>query len=271
MSDIATPLVFVDPAATDPTYRVCLWAAPGEGKSVAAASAPAPLLVLSADRPSAYLYARKHHGHTPDSMREVRYAGPQSLEQVFTYLSQPDCDIKTVIVDPVSNIVDQLADVAPAGREGGPDYQWINKKVLGFVKSLRRFDVNVVLVAHEKVNDGKNGDGKLYPSLGGPTLINKILAEMDIVAHVERVTRTLSDESEETVWIGQLQPVRNLVCKESTAADLGDRRVADLARWFDVANEALAPADDDVPFTLTAEPDAAADHEPETLPLEDAA
>jgi hypothetical protein len=93
------------------------------------------------------------------------------------------------VIDPVSNIVDQLAEVAPPARDGGADYQWVNKKVLGFVKSLRTFDVNVVLVGHEKLNDGKKGDGKMYPALGGATLINKLLAEMDIVAHIERVPK----------------------------------------------------------------------------------
>jgi hypothetical protein len=68
------PLLFVDPNETDPTYRVCLWAAPGQGKSVAAASPHRdPILVLSADRPSAYRFARKHHkGKRID---EVRYQG----------------------------------------------------------------------------------------------------------------------------------------------------------------------------------------------------
>lgn len=80
MSDLTAPLVFVDPAATDPTYRVCLWNAPGEGKSVAAASAPDPILVLNADRPSAYLFARKHHAGK--DIREVRYEGPHTLTQV---------------------------------------------------------------------------------------------------------------------------------------------------------------------------------------------
>jgi hypothetical protein len=256
MSDLPTPLTFVDPTATDPTYRVCLWAAPGEGKSVAAASAPGPILVLSADRPSAYLYARKHHAGK--DIREVRYVGPQTLEEVYTYLKDDACDIRTVVIDPVSHIVDQITDIAPAGREGGPDYLWVNKKVLGFIKSLRRFDVNVVLVAHEKLNDGKKGDGKMYPQIGGPALINKILAEMDIVARIERVTRTVDDE-QETVWVGQLQPTGNFVCKESTAADLGDRRIADLTRWFELANAALEPDDDlsDLPFDVEPAEDAA--------------
>ena len=248
MSDIPTPLRFVDPTATDPTYRVCLWAAPGEGKSVAAASAPGPVLVLSADRPSAYLFARKHHAGK--DIREVRYEGPTTLQQVYEYLAAPDCDIKTVVVDPVSNIVDQLADVAPASRDGGPDYQWINKQVLRFVKGLRRFDVNVVLIAHEKLNDGKRGDGKLYPALGGATLINKLLQEMDIVARIERVVREVGEE-QEVLYVGQLQPSHNLVCKQSTAANLGDRRIADLTRWFELANDALkidTGEGDGVPF-----------------------
>jgi hypothetical protein len=39
-------------------------------------------------------------------------------------------------------------------------------------------------------------------------------------------------------WVGQLQPRGNLVCKEVDGA-LGDRRIADLSRWFEVASEAL--------------------------------
>lgn len=245
-SDIPTELEFVNPNETDPTYRVVLWAAPGQGKSVAASSAPAPILVVTADRPSAYRFARKHHGHTPQSLREVRYVGPETLEAVYKYL-RANPDVRTVVVDPVSNIVDQLADVAPPARDGGPDYQWVNKKMLGFVKSLRAFDINVVLVGHEKVNDGKNGDGKMYPALGGATLINKLLAEMDIVAHVERIAKPTEDDPGAAVWVGQIQPRGNLVTKDGTDA-LGDRRIADLARWFDVATEALAPDTSDLPF-----------------------
>ncbi|HEU4975724.1 MAG TPA: AAA family ATPase [Baekduia sp.] len=261
----APVLSFVDPAETDDTYRVCLWAAPGQGKSVAAASAPAPILVLSADRPSAYKFARKHHAHTKDSLREVRYVDISTLEAVYRYLdSDQGAEVKTLVIDPVSHVVDALADVAPQSREGGPDYQWINKKMLGFIKSLRRFDVNVVLVAHEKLNDGKKGDGRLYPAIGGPTLINKLLAEMDIVAHVERVAKPTEDDPAAAVWIGQIQPRDNIVCKDATGA-LGDKRIADLARWFEVASEALRADDDDLPWV---EP--AAEPEPDTEPADDA-
>jgi hypothetical protein len=247
VSDIPTGIEFVDPQEMDGTYRVVLWAAPGQGKSVAAASAPGPILVLSADRPSAYKFARKHHA--PKEIREVRYRDASTLDEVYRYLtSEEGQDVKTLVVDPISNIYDQLVDTAPLRGDGDVDYQRVNKKLLGFVKELRRFDINVVLVAHEKLNDGKKGDGKLYPALGGPALINKLLAEMDLVAHIERHVRAGDDgEEQEVRWVGQLQPRDNLVCKESTGA-LGDRRIADLSRWFEVASAALAPDESDLPW-----------------------
>ena len=249
MTDVPA-LTFVDPAATEATYRVCLWAAPGQGKSVAAASAPGPILVLSADRPSAYGFARKHHAG--QTIREVRYVDATTLEAVYRYLASDDGkDIRTLVIDPISHVYDQLVDTAPTvmmkGRRA-PDYQSVNKKLLGFVQALRSFDINVILVAHEKIGDGDE-DGKLYPALGGPSLINKLLAEMDIVAHIERHVRETED-GEQVQWIGQLQPRDNLVCKESTGA-LGDRRIADLSRWFEVASQALKPDDSDLPFAVS--------------------
>jgi hypothetical protein len=245
-------LTFVAPDETVTTYRVVLWAAGGQGKTVAAASAPSPILVLSADRPTAYLFARKHHGHTPDTLRETRYKDAASLDRVYRYVKAHP-EIRTVVIDPIGHIIDNLVDTAPLRADGDPDYVAVNKKVLGFVKSFRALDVNVVLVAHEKLNDGKRGDGKLYPALGGPSLINKLVAEMDIVAHVERHVTAGEDEAEVVRWVGQLQPRGNLVCKEGLGV-LGERRILDLSRWFEVASEALAPDTSDVPFAPDFEP-----------------
>ena len=260
MSDIPTGLIFVDPAEVDTTFRICLWAAPGEGKTVAAASAPRPILVLSADRPSAYAYARRHHNHDALSLRETRYTGPDSLADVYRYLGSPEgADVATIVLDPVSNIYDSLVETAPRRGDGETDYQWVNKKLLGFVTSLRSFDVNVVLVAHEKLNDGKKGDGKLYPRIGGATLISKALAEMDVVAHIERTTPPEGD----AVWYAQIQPTENIVGKDGTNA-LGDRRVADLSRWVELMRAAnAAPTQDPLPWDgETAEqPDAQLDLE----------
>ena len=79
------PLSFVDPSEMATTYRVVIWASPGEGKSVAAASAPSPILVVSADRPTAYVFARRHHNHTPESLRETRYTDRATLDTVRVF------------------------------------------------------------------------------------------------------------------------------------------------------------------------------------------
>ena len=233
MSDVPTPLAFVDPGETDARHRVVLWASPGAGKSVAAASAPDPILVISADRPGAYRYARRHH--KGKDIREVRYDGPDTLNDVYRYLRSTS-DIRTVVIDPFQTIYDNLVDTGPKTGKGDPNWQAVNKKILGFLYSLREFDINLVIVAHEKINEG---EGKLYPAVGGPSLINKVLAESDIVAHVERV-----QGEGETRWEAQLQPAGPLVCKDSTGYGLGDRRALDLSEWF----SHVADADADLPW-----------------------
>ena len=225
-----TNLLFVDPAETDRCFRVVLWAAPGEGKSVGAASAPPPLLVISADRPGAYRFARRFHGLNASQLREVRFAGSQTLTDVYRYLKDTG-DVKTVVLDPFGGIYDKLAEEFPTS-DGDTNWMALNKKLTGFLYSLRDLDVNVIIVAHEKLNDGKKGDGKLYPAVGGPALINKVLAESDIVAHVERIA---GKDNQPARYEAQLTPVRNLVCKQSTPAPLGDRAALNLTEWFESA------------------------------------
>jgi hypothetical protein len=246
-SDVPS-LIFVNPDEIVTTYRVCLWASPGQGKSVIACSAPGPLLVLSADRPTAYQFARAYWtGPRHREIREIRYVDVNTLRGVLAYLREEEGqppggrEIKTVIVDPLSNIYDQLVQTAPRRDDGDVDYQAVNLSVMAFLRQLRPLDVNVVLIAHEKLNDGKKGDNKLYPALGGPSLVNKALGEMDICSHLERQTRTIEVGGrmvEQARYVGQLQPADGIVCKESTGTDLGPFRIADLSRWFALANAA---------------------------------
>lgn len=248
MSDVPV-LMFVDAAEASNLYRVVLWAAGGQGKSVMAASAPAPIVVLSADRPGAYRFARKHHAGK--DIREVRFAGADTLSLVYKYLRDEASDVKTLVIDPWGNIYDRLVDIEANGKDPQVEvYTRVNRKLMAFLKALRDLPIHVVIVAHEKLNDGKSGDGKLYPALGGASLINKVIAEVDIVAHVERVPGETQDKDR---WGAQLQPRGNLVTKDSTGA-LGDRRLGDLAEWFEVATTALTPDTSDVPFMDPAEP-----------------
>lgn len=233
MTDVPT-ITFVDPSEIQTTYRIGLWAAPGEGKTVAACSAPTPILALNADRPSAFAFARKYHGLSADDLREFRYVDASSLAAVYHYLQHDGRDVATVILDPFSNIYDQLVDTAPKRKDGEVDWLAVNKKILGFLTSLRRFDVHVVLLAHEKLNDGAKGDGKLYPAFGGPSLINKVLAELDVCARI--VPQVVNDER---AWVGYPQPTEGFVGKDGTGA-LGPKRIVNLTRWIELAREATA-------------------------------
>jgi hypothetical protein len=59
MSDVSTSLTFVDPPAAPETFNVLLYGPPKSGKSTAAATAPGPILWVSAEGPGALAYARK--------------------------------------------------------------------------------------------------------------------------------------------------------------------------------------------------------------------
>lgn len=229
--ELSTGLDFVDPEAVDATYRVCLWAPSGEGKSVGAASAPGPIVVLSADRPGAYRTPRRLHRDTV--LMETPYKNAQSFVDLFRFLRDHPTGqaTKTVVLDYFGGIYDKLVEEVPKKSDGDPNWQAVNKKIFSFIQALREFDINIVIVAHEKLSDGKKGDGKLYPSLGGPALINKIMAEMDIVAHVER-----EGEGKAAKYMARVASGHGIVGKDSTDA-LGERPELNLTAWFEtVAN-----------------------------------
>jgi len=253
VTDIPTGLIFVDPTEVQTTYRICLAGEPGDGKTIAAATAPGPLLVLNADRPSAWEVARRRN--PGKEIRETRYLDHSSLDEVFRYLNPlgDGGDIRTLVIDPWSNIYDQLCAAAPKKldtRDGEmkPDYEMVNAKLLGFLTALRRFDVHLVIVTHLKENEGKKGDGKTYARFGGMGLIRKAMAEMDVIALVQRTT----PEDGEPVWFAQVQPTDVWAGKDGTDA-LGPRRVADLSRWIELARAAnVVPAvDADLPWAAS--------------------
>jgi hypothetical protein len=248
MTDLATELLFVNQDEVQTTYRICLAGEPGDGKTLAAATAPGPLLVLNADRPAAWDVAKRRH---PDKdIRETRYVDHTSLEATYRYLATPGgSQVGTVVVDPWSNIYDQLCATAPKkldNRDGEmkPDYEMVNSKLLGFITALRRFDVHVVIVTHLKENDGKKGDGKTYARFGGMGLIRKAMAEMDVIALIRRTT----PEDGEPVWFAEVQPTDAWAGKDGTDT-LGARRVADLTRWVELARAAnMTPTASDLPW-----------------------
>lgn len=247
-TEIPVGLNFVDPEAADDTFRICLWGPPGEGKSVGAASAPGPIVVLSADRPGAYRTPRRLHRGT--ILMETRYTSSRSFVELFRFLRDHPTgqNVRTVVLDPFTGIYDRLVEEMPKKSDGEPNWQAVNKKMFDFVLALREIPCHIILIAYEKLNDGKKGDGKLYPALGGPSLINKIMGEMNIIAHVER-----EGEGEQAKYMARVLPSGQIVGKDDTNA-LGERRELNLSEWFETVASFEKQELSDIPWEQFEEP-----------------
>jgi hypothetical protein len=242
MSDVPS-LTFVDPDTVDQRWRIGLFSAPGGGKTVALCSAPGPILTVNADRPGAYRFSRRHHAGTV--INEVSFGGWQTMREVYEYVRDHQAEIATVGFDPVNLIYDQLVR-ENTGQNGKPNWQRVNEQFIDLIRAFRALDVNLVLVAHERTEKDENADteAKVYPNFGGPALIQKIMAELDIVA---RMFRREATEDEPEAWMGQFVSARGYQCKDSSGR-LGRTRVADLTEWIAAAN---GDDDGDLPFTET--------------------
>lgn len=229
-------LEFFKPQAAPQKQNILLYGPPGTGKTVGACSAPGPILAVNAEGPVAFMRARAIHGS--DKIHEVPFVGADTLKDVFLHLKAGG-EEKTVVIDSLGEVYRMLIEEM-SGTDARPslqNYGDANTKIERFVRSLRDLSVNVVLVAHEQVDD-MEGALTRRPATGGKKLPEQIMAQMDIVAYTAAL---VSEESEERQYVGQLVEANGRRAKDRSGG-LGKFRPLDLTDWINTAVKAMTTA-----------------------------
>ncbi len=221
-------LIFVEPGEKPDTINTLLYGPPGAGKSVAAGTAPGPILVLNAEGPNALRKAREL---SDAEFREVELAGSATLDEAYLYLAGDGKDVRTVVVDTIGEVyrvlLEELAGTGPAKIQ---HYGEVNTKIERFVRALRDLPVNLVLIAHESVDDIE-GIPTRRPLTGGKKLPEQLMAQVDVVAYCQAVP---GEGDNPTRYMGQLVEGRGRRAKDRSGA-LGKARELNITEWIEAA------------------------------------
>lgn len=224
---------FIEPSKAPPTLNILLYGPGGTGKTVNACSSPGPILAANAEGEGALRFARGLHGN--DKIREIDVTGANVLDEIYVYLKEGKGGEKTLILDSLGEIYQRLIDeLAGTGRASLQNYGDINTKIERFIRAVRDLPINVVLIAHEQIDD-EGGVVTRRPATGGKKLPEKIVAAVDVVAYCGVVPAT---DDAPTHWVGQLIEAGGRRAKDRTGA-LGDFRDLDLTEWIETGTAAM--------------------------------
>jgi hypothetical protein len=232
-----SPLTFATPSTAAPTINVLLYGPPGTGKSMGAATAPGPIFYLNAEGPGAVRLVHQTHG---EKIREVVVEGAKTLDESFLYLRAGKGGEKTVVIDTVGEVYRVLLEELSGGRAmpSLQNYGDVNTKIERFVRALRDLDINVVLIAHEQVDD-EEGQATRRPMTGGKKLPETVMAQVDIVAYTGVIAAT---DDQPRRFVGQLVEAKGRRAKSRWMDALGNSRDLDISEWVDTATAAMAGA-----------------------------
>lgn len=236
-----SPLNFVTPAETPPPLKALLYGPPGSGKTVAACSAPGPILYLNAEGPDALTYSRKRYGDS--KILEVAFEGKQTLVDTFVYARDPENNIATIVVDSIGEMYRMLLEEIGGERATLQNFGDVNTLIERFCRSLRDLPIHVVLVAHEEIADVE-GEIVRRPVTGGKKLPEILMAMMSVVAYCGVVA-----EKDDTPrrFVGQLVQANGRRAKDRSDA-LGKARDLDLTEWITtMRGDATPPAAEQTP------------------------
>lgn len=243
-----TPLDFVQPSAVAPTLNILLYGPGGTGKTVNACSAPGPVLVGNAEGESALRFARGKWGD--DKIHEKAIVTAKDLDDIYMHIRE-GCEEKTLVIDSVGEVYQRLVEeLAGSGRASLQNYGDVNTKIERFVRAVKDLPINVVLIAHEQL-DEDDGSTIKRPSTGGKKLPEKLVAAVDVVGYCAVIP-----EGDDTPrrYVAQLVEANGRRAKDRSGA-LGKLRDIDLSEWIPVAVEAMSGGQQE----LAAEPEAEAE------------
>jgi len=218
-------ITFVTPAESPPPLKALLYGPPGTGKTVAACSAPGPILYLNAEGPDALTYSRKAFGD--EKIREVAFTGKQSLVDTYLYAKDPENGVETIVVDSIGEVYRMLLEEIGGERATLQNFGDVNTLIERFCRSLRDLPIHVVLVAHEEIADVE-GEIVRRPVTGGKKLPEILMAMMSVVAYCGVVADT---DTTPRRYVGQLVQANGRRAKDRSDT-LGKARDLDLSEWI---------------------------------------
>lgn len=228
-----TPLDFVQPSAVAPTMNILLYGPGGTGKTVNACSAPGPILVGNAEGESALRFARGKWGD--EKIHEKAITCAKDLDDIFVHV-RDGCEEQTLVIDSVGEIYQRLVEeLAGSGRASLQNYGDVNTKIERFVRAVKDLPINVVLIAHEQL-DEDDGSSIKRPATGGKKLPEKLVAAVDVVGYCAVIPE--GDDSPRR-YVAQLVEANGRRAKDRSGA-LGKLRDVDLSEWIPTAVEAMA-------------------------------
>lgn len=238
-----TDLTFVNPADITPAFSIMLYGPPGTGKTIAALSAPGPVLYVNADRAHAASKARAVHG--ADQVHELWFESVDQLDEVYLRMRSGTAPEQTVALDTVGEVYDKLLQEASknnTGKSAGlvtlENHGYVQTKIVRFIEAMNDLPINLVLICHEQVDD-QEAELTRRPMTGGRKLPEKLMGKVDIVAYTAAVT---DEETDVTRWVGQLVEGHGRRAKDGTGG-LGKVRDLNLSEWIKTGAAALATVD----------------------------
>lgn len=222
-------LRFVESRTAARTANILLYGPPGTGKTVGALSAPGPILLVNAEGPEGPLFAAGKYGD--DKFREVPFEGRATLDEVYLHIRGDGHGFQTVVVDSLGEIYALLLAEYGGERPTKQQYGDVQIKIERFVRAMRDLPINLVLVAHEQIDD-LDGEAVRRPGTGGRRLPEIVMRMMSIVAYTGVIPAT---EDQPARWMGQLIDGGGRRCKDRSGG-LGQVRDVDLTEWIETAH-----------------------------------